>query len=105
MRRLIRSFVLVAFTFFSISLCAQTNSRFSPLDKSPMDESYYPVDYPISKIKATPDKPFTDPLIARVVYSRPQKNGRVVFGELVEYGQVWRMGANESRYARVVRYF
>ncbi|MGB8191231.1 MAG: DUF2911 domain-containing protein, partial [Chitinophagaceae bacterium] len=30
------------------------------------------------------------------VYSRPQKNGRTVFGELVEYGKVWRLGANEA---------
>jgi hypothetical protein len=38
----------------------------------------------------------TEPLVARVIYSRPQKNGRVVFGELVEFGKVWRMGANEA---------
>ena len=67
-------------------------NRFSPLDKSPMDASYYPANYPILKIQ---DKA-TEPLLARVIYSRPQKNGRVVFGELVEYGKVWRMGANEA---------
>jgi hypothetical protein len=32
----------------------------------------------------------------RVIYSRPQKNGRLIFGELVEYGKVWRLGANEA---------
>lgn len=63
-----------------------------PLDKSPMDMSYYPVGYPVLKIQ---DK-LTEPLVARVVYSRPQKNGRVVFGELVEYDKVWRLGANEA---------
>lgn len=31
-----------------------------------------------------------------VAYSRPLKKGRVVFGELVPYGQVWRTGANEA---------
>jgi hypothetical protein len=35
-------------------------------------------------------------LVARVIYSRPQKNGRVIFGELLEYGKVWRLGANEA---------
>jgi hypothetical protein len=30
------------------------------------------------------------------MYSRPQKNGRSVFGELIEYGKVWRLGANEA---------
>ncbi len=30
-----------------------------------------------------------------VVYSRPFKKGRVIFGELVPYGETWRTGANE----------
>jgi len=34
--------------------------------------------------------------VARIFYSRPQKQGRKIFGELVEYGQVWRLGANEA---------
>jgi hypothetical protein len=32
----------------------------------------------------------------RVIYSRPQVDNRVIFGDLVEYGKVWRLGANES---------
>ena len=32
----------------------------------------------------------------RVIYSRPLKQGRKVFGELVEYGKLWRLGANEA---------
>jgi len=31
-----------------------------------------------------------------VVYNRPSKKGRVIFGELVPYGIVWRTGANEA---------
>lgn len=31
-----------------------------------------------------------------VLYSRPSKRGRVIFGELVPYGKVWRTGANEA---------
>ncbi len=31
-----------------------------------------------------------------VTYSRPYKKGRVIFGELVPYGEVWRTGANEA---------
>ena len=57
-----------------------------------MDMSYYPVNYPILKIQ---DKA-TEPLILRLIYSRPQVNGRKVFGDLQEYGKVWRMGANEA---------
>jgi tetratricopeptide (TPR) repeat protein len=32
----------------------------------------------------------------RIEYSRPSIRGRVVFGELVPYGQLWRVGANAS---------
>jgi hypothetical protein len=63
-----------------------------PLDKSPMDMSYYPVNYPILKIQHKADAP----LIARVIYGRPQKNNRVIFGDLVPYHSVWRLGANEA---------
>ncbi|MBZ5857483.1 DUF2911 domain-containing protein [Flavihumibacter profundi] len=82
---------LLVLSFF-ICLATMAQSRFPAVDKSPMDMSYYPVNYPILKIQ---DK-VTEPLMARVIYSRPQKSGRKVFGELVEYGSVWRMGANEA---------
>lgn len=54
--------------------------------------SYYPADYPVLKIS---DKASEGPLV-RIIYGRPQKNGRLVFGSLVEYGKVWRLGANEA---------
>jgi Protein of unknown function (DUF2911) len=31
-----------------------------------------------------------------IVYNRPSKKGRVIFGELVPYDKVWRTGANEA---------
>lgn len=31
-----------------------------------------------------------------VYYNRPSKKDRVIFGELVPYGEVWRTGANEA---------
>lgn len=67
-------------------------SQLPLLDKSPLDISYYPVNYPMLKIQ---DK-VTEPLLARVIYSRPLKNDRVIFGDLIEYGKVWRLGANEA---------
>jgi hypothetical protein len=72
---------------------AQNGTKLPPLDKSPMDMVYYPVNYPVLRIQ--PNK-VTEPLIARVIYSRPSKSGRKVFGELVEDGKVWRLGANEA---------
>jgi len=81
---------IILLTGYCMTVAAQ--GRFPALDKSPMDMSYYPVNYPILKIQ---DKA-NEPLVARVIYSRPQKNGRNVFGELLEYGKVWRLGANEA---------
>jgi hypothetical protein len=79
------------YSFFYVSV-ATAQSTLPPIDKSPMDESYCPANYPLLKIQ---DK-VTDPLLARVIYSRPQKNDRTIFGDLIEYGKVWRMGANEA---------
>ncbi len=81
--------LLLFFQLIFLSLMAQT---LPPVDKSPMDMSYYPANYPVLKIQ---DKP-TEPLAARVMYSRPQKAGRTIFGGLVKYGEIWRLGANEA---------
>ena len=62
------------------------------LDKSPMDMCYYPIDYPKLKMAGN----VSEPLIARLIYSRPQKNNRVIFGDLIKYGSSWRLGANEA---------
>jgi hypothetical protein len=62
------------------------------LDKSPMDVSYFPANFPILKMRGQSDG---DPS-ARVLYSRPQKKGRNIFGEEIKYNEVWRLGANES---------
>lgn len=37
-----------------------------------------------------------DNLKLTILYNRPSKRGRKIFGELVPYGQVWRTGANEA---------
>lgn len=68
------------------------NSSLPALDKSPMDMAYFPDKYPVLKIQ---DK-VTGLPVARVIYSRPQKAGRLIFGGLVKYGEVWRLGANEA---------
>jgi hypothetical protein len=88
---------ITRFVFASIFLMAGTQllaqgNRVPPVDKSPLDVSYFPPNYPVLKIQ---DK-LTEPLLARVIYSRPSKGGRTILGDLVEYGKVWRMGANEA---------
>jgi hypothetical protein len=64
------------------------------LDKSPMDMAYYPDDFAHDR-KFAPAKSGNTGY-ARVTYSRPARNGREVFGTLVPYGKVWRVGANEA---------
>ena len=62
------------------------------IDKSPLDMSYYPADYPKLKMSGNAK----EPVVARVIYSRPKKDGRVIFGNVLKYGSKWRLGANEA---------
>ena len=62
------------------------------LDKSPMDMSYWPNNYPLLKMNG---KAKSMP-VARVVYGRPLKNGRNIFGGILKYNELWRLGANEA---------
>lgn len=85
-------FLLFLSSILISAVFAQNGPQMPETDKSPMDMSYYPENYPILKIQ----NKIKDPLMARVIYSRPQKNGRKIFGELLEYGKLWRLGANEA---------
>lgn len=88
-----KRFIVIISLFIYYSATAQiVVPKIPPLDKSPMDMSYYPVNYPILKIQ----NKVPEPLVMRVIYSRPQLNGRKVFGGLQNYGEVWRLGANEA---------
>jgi hypothetical protein len=93
---MIRSLITtLAFLFYfsaSAQMSISNKTKASPLDQSPLDMAYYPSDYTVLKSQ---DK-MKDPPVARVIFSRPQKNKRVIFGELIEYGVVWRLGANEA---------
>ena len=84
--------VLMLSLCFTCYINAFSQSAVPAVDKSPLDVSYYPNNYTMLKVQ---DK-VTEPLVARVIYSRPQKNGRAIFGDLLEYGRVWRLGANEA---------
>ena len=64
------------------------------LDKSPMDMAYYPDDFAHDR-KFAPAK-VGDKVFARVTYSRPARKEREVFGKMLPYGKVWRVGANEA---------
>ena len=65
---------------------------YGAIDISPMDVSYYPTDFPVLKMSG---KAAAEP-VARIIYSRPHKQGRKIFGSLLKYGEPWRLGANEA---------
>jgi Protein of unknown function (DUF2911) len=67
-------------------------SNYTNPDRSPMDMVYFPTDYPLLKMAGKTSVP---PLM-RIIYSRPQKQGRPIFGGLVKYDTPWRLGANEA---------
>jgi hypothetical protein len=69
-----------------------TENPYAIVDVSPMDMSYFPVDY----LKAKMATPTNQPPMARVIYSRPHLQGRHIFHEVLKYGEPWRLGANES---------
>ncbi len=63
-----------------------------PVDKSPMDMSYCPDQYPLLKFQGK----ISTPPNARVIYGRPQKDGRTLFGDVIRFNEIWRFGANEA---------
>lgn len=79
------------------SLPSINKNTYASADQSPMDMSYYPTGFPLQKMAG---KDSAASPIARVVYSRPHKKGRQVFGDsensLCRYGRPWRLGANEA---------
>ncbi len=77
-----KSLLLVAIMLLG-SLSTITAQKFAGLQKSPTDITYAKADR-----NAAP--------AIKVVYSRPQKKGRKVFGELVKFDKVWRTGADEA---------
>lgn len=66
------------------------------LDASPMDAAYFPNRAAFRSFADTDAQKMAMQPVMKVVYSRPQKKGRDIFGDLISYGEVWRAGANES---------
>jgi Protein of unknown function (DUF2911) len=71
---------------------------YAVVDKSPLDVSYYPVNFPAQLM----DKNDSASLVVRVIYSRPHKMNRTIFSNegppksIQQYGAYWRLGANEA---------
>lgn len=79
----ISTLLLVFCLLMSTDVLAQ---KFAKVDKSPADIAYF-------RMNQAPK--------AKVIYSRPMKSEREVFGKLVPYDKVWRLGANEATEIRL----
>ena len=80
----------------NLNSAVKSNNPYVNQDQSYLDMSWFPVDYPIEKMKGNDSLK----LIAKLIYSRPHKKGRILFAEskesLCAYGVPWRLGANEA---------
>jgi len=88
-----KNIFIVVFALLCFGAKAQevaTDVKFPMADSSPVDIVYFPLNAPKVKTEDS-SKP-----IIKIVYSRPQKKGRDIFGVLEQYGKIWRFGANES---------
>lgn len=68
--------------------------KFGGLDKSPMDAAHYPNSSAFANYLEADDPDRSQKI--KVLYSRPMKKDRKLFGELIPFGKDWRLGANEA---------
>ena len=80
-KTLLFSCLFMLVTLFSVESTAAQD--FKGLDESPHDIVYFRA----NKIS---------PPSIKVLYGRPMKKGRDLFDEVIPYGQIWRVGANEA---------
>ena len=87
---------LLLLCLFGLVIIEAKAQKLRGTDKSPMDMAYYPDNFAHDR-KFAPKLIGDMPAIVRITYSRPAKKEREVFGtKIVPYGEVWRLGANES---------
>lgn len=89
-----KKLVVVLFAALLFTTSYGQESKWPKIDVSKMDAEYYPANAAWRNYLG-PDQRNITPKI-KVVYSRPMKNDRDIFGALVPYGKEWRLGANEA---------
>lgn len=85
----------ILFTFL-LSASVGIAQEFSPMDKSPADIEYFPTNAAKRHFAGSEVKQAALAPKIKIVYSRPSKKDRTIFGELVAYNKPWRAGANEA---------
>ncbi|MEL6273895.1 MAG: DUF2911 domain-containing protein, partial [Bacteroidota bacterium] len=92
-----RIFITLLF-ILALPFVATAQDFASELDKSPMDMVYYPARAAFAAFEKTEEGKVALTPKVRVIYSRPQKKGREIWGnaDLAPFGQPYRLGANEN---------
>jgi hypothetical protein len=93
---------ITLFALFSLVVFSSFAQEFRGLDKSPLDRAYLPDNFAHDR-KFAPERKLGETAIIKVDYSRPQKKGREVFGGIVKFNEVWRLGANETTEIKVYK--
>lgn len=75
-----KNFIFIAL-LSALTVTGIQAQKFPGADKSSHDIAFYRAD----------NQP-----VVKVVYGRPNKSGREIFGGVVKFGDVWRTGANEA---------
>lgn len=89
-----RFLTALIFLCSTLSLSAQ---EFADVDKSPLDAAYFPARAAFRAFAKTDSAAMAMEPKVRVLYSRPYKKGRDVWGgDLAPYGEPYRLGANET---------
>lgn len=88
-------FPLVVIMMLCACVMTAQDVEFPALDASPMDAAHYPSRSAFANYLDADDPDRTQKI--KVLYSRPNKKGRAIFGELIPYGKLWRLGANEAQ--------
>ncbi|KIX21522.1 asparagine synthetase B [Flavobacterium sp. 316] len=87
---------IVATMIFAVAALNVNAQEFAKLDKSGLDAAFYPENAPKRAfIKDKTKQLEAEPKI-RILYSRPLKKEREIFGKVVKFNEAWRIGANES---------
>lgn len=88
-----RLLTIIAFLFIATISLGQ---NFLKMDKSVADIAYFPSDAALRVFKKNDSKRAAAQPKIRIIYARPLKKGREVFGKVVKFNEPWRIGANES---------
>lgn len=89
-----KKILMVLFAVLLFTASYSQESKWPKVDVSKLDAEYYPAQAAWRNYLG-PDERNISPKI-RVVYSRPMKKDREIFGALLPYGKEWRLGANEA---------